>query len=124
MKPANFIAIIMLACLAQNALADEAFQKNVFSKRGRAAQINVWLSQGLIGEDDQGLLSVHGKSRGSIEAAVKDENAEREKNFKELSQKTGTTVMEQRKRFAKKRRKEIPKGSPVQEADGSWGTNI
>ena len=121
-KTIHFALAVLLAVLAQNAFAEEALtaKNEMYSQRGRLLQISKWLSERVLGENNEGLLVVRGKSKGSVERAIKDENEEREKMFKELSQKKGTTVMEQRKLYAKSRRKEAPKGSPVQEADGSW----
>lgn len=95
-------------------------QNRMLPKRARLVQIGSWLSEGILGESKEGLLVLRGKSRSSIERAMKEENEDREKDFKALSVKTGTPIAAQRKLYAKKRQQESPRGTPLQGADGLW----
>ena len=139
MKRSWKAAIFLLpALLMKNAFAEEALKsvppapkqtssgapadmKNkLYALRGRSVQVNIWLSQGFLGEGGEGLLVSRGTLGQSITAAMKEENADREAMFKSAAAKLGTTVMQQKKLYAKKRAAEAPVGSPIQQTDGSW----
>ena len=114
-------AVLAVLVLTQAAQAEEKAPRNpALHRRERRAQVNVWLSKGILGETNEGLLAVRGKAPSSAQEALKDENADRMNTFKEDSQKKSTPLAAQQKAFAAKRRKEIPAGSPIQQSDGSW----
>ena len=135
MRTTNILLGAMILTLTQGAFAKEAAQNpqaaaqppqasvpqhSSFSRRSRLIQIGGWLSEGVLGESNEGLLVLRGKALAGAEKAMKEENEEREKTFKALSVKTATTVASQKKLYAKKRRQESPVGSPLQNIDGSW----
>ena len=108
--------------LVQTAYAGDlepAVEEAALRRRDRKAQIASWLSQGAVGEDNQGLLMV----RGSADAqTVSAENADRSLIYEALAKKNGTSVGEIRKVYAERLRNDAPAGSPIQTPDGAWTT--
>jgi uncharacterized protein len=99
---------------------DPAIEDAALRRRGRKAEVEGSLSQGKAGENNLGLLE---SRSGADQTLVSAENSDRMIIYEALAQKNGTSVREIQKVYAEKLRANAPKGSPLQNADGSWGTN-
>lgn len=116
-NPAQHALASFLVQTAYAADLDPAVEAAALRRRDRKAQVEAWLSQGAVGEDNRGLLAV----RGTADAqAVAAENADRSLIYEALAKKNGTSVPEIQKVYAERLRNDAPSGAPVQTPDGAW----
>ncbi len=109
--------------LVQTAYAgdlDPAVEQAATRRRDRRSKIVSLESQGLVGENSAGLLTVRGSLDGSAQQAVDSENQDRSAIYQALAAKNGTAVEEIQKVYSERLRKDAPGGAPVQNPDGSW----
>ena len=119
-KPLAFADLLVQTAYAED--LDPAVEQAATRRRDRHAEITSWLSQGLIGENSSGLLTVRGAVDPSAQQNVDAENQDRSAIYQALAQKNKTSVEEIQKVYAERLRKDAPNGAPVQNPDGSWAT--
>ena len=99
---------------------DPAVEAAAIRRRDRRAQVQAFLAQGALGEDNRGLLSIRNSADPAAASASQAENSDREAIYQALASKNSTSVDEVRKVYAEKLRKQAPAGAPVQSPDGVW----
>lgn len=93
-------------------------------RRDRKDALVNWESQGVIGENNAGLVEVRDASRAdsSVESLVSAENSDRMVIYQGVAAKNGTSVADVQKIYAQRLQEDAPAGTPVQADDGSWKT--
>jgi len=86
----------------------------------RLPLINKMKAQGIIGEDNQGLLAPRGKLTPAQTKIINEENADRKKVYAMLARKNKIDAVTVGKLRAKQIAKKSKKGIYLQKADGSW----
>ena len=100
-------------------------QKAIDQRKDRWEKIKSLESKGVIGENNRGYTQVKniskaGQARKDVPDLVKKENEDRQQVYRYVSQKSGVTLQETEKLFAKSTRADAPTGTPVENAVGKW----
>ena len=100
-------------------------QKAIDQRKDRWEKIKSLESKGVIGENNRGYIQVRniskaGQARKDVPDLVKKENEDRQQVYRYVSQKSGVTLQETEKLFAKSTRADAPTGTPVENAVGKW----
>ena len=100
-------------------------QKAIDQRKDRWEKIKSLESKGVIGENNKGYvqarnISKAGEARKDVPDLVKKENEDRQEVYRYVSQKSGVTLEETEKIFAKSTRADAPTGTPVEDAVGKW----
>ena len=119
--------------LAQEVAAPEitnpAIRRIIASRGARVAEIDRFKSQGVLGENNQALLearelgSLALQDRAAVQKLVREENADRERMFKEIAAATGadlSTLPQIRSTYAQTLRQRARSGDWIQQAGGQW----
>ena len=109
--------------LVQTAYAgdlDPSVEEAALRRRDRKAQVEALLSQGVLGEDNRGLLAVRGAVDAAAEQTVAAENTDRTLIYGALAKKNGTSVGEIQKVYSERLHGNAPVGAPIQSPDGAW----
>ncbi|NNM29722.1 MAG: YdbL family protein [Akkermansiaceae bacterium] len=113
------LALAVLVCSAASASAEsEAAIKARMLKR--LPTIVSLAQRGAVGENNRGTLTPRGAMSGAESAAVRAENADRQAVYAIIAKKAGTSASVVGKQRAKQIRASAPKGTWVQNPDGSW----
>lgn len=107
-----------------------AIRKIVDSRAARLADVNKYKAQGVIGENNQGLVEPRDldslgdlKSRAEVQRLVKSENADREELYKEVAAAKGVELSQLgkiRETYAATLRDNARPGDWIQTPDGGW----
>lgn len=91
-------------------------------RRDRKPALTNWQQQGVIGENNAGLVEVRdpGRADPSVQGIVDAENADRMVIYNGVAAKNGTSVAEVQKIYAQRLQGDAPAGTPIQAVDGSW----
>jgi uncharacterized protein YdbL (DUF1318 family) len=92
-------------------------------RRDRRDALMHWQQQGVIGENNAGLVEVRDASKAdaSVEALVSAENSDRMVIYKGVAEKNGTSVGEVQNIYAQRLQEDAPVGTPLQDpGSGSW----
>ncbi|HCG77272.1 MAG: hypothetical protein COZ37_03885 [bacterium (Candidatus Ratteibacteria) CG_4_10_14_3_um_filter_41_18] len=98
-------------------------EKALASRKARFPQIKEYKRQGVIGENNEGLLEIRGNAEIQVQRLVKEENKDRMTIYQTLVQQNNMSpgqlkvIQEQ---FAATRRKRAKKGEWIQLPDGDW----
>ena len=119
--------------LAQDVAAPEitnpAIRQIVESRGKRVKAINAHKSTGVLGENQKALLEIRDlaslglRDRATVQKLVKEENADRERMFKEIAAATGTDLSQLpqiQATYAETLRSKARTGDWIQEPDGTW----
>ena len=119
---------------AQDVLSPEvsnpAIRRIIDSRAGRLDEIDSFKSDGVIGENNRGLLEIRSldavsdlRARATVQRLVKDENADREQLYREIASATGVDpgqIPRIQETYAATIRSQSRPGAWIQMPDGSW----
>jgi uncharacterized protein YdbL (DUF1318 family) len=95
-------------------------QEAVSGRKARLSRINQLLSQGVIGENNQGVLTIRKSADSETENLVSAENIDRETIYQDLALRNNASIDEIRIIYAEKMQVLAPAGSSIQDASGNW----
>ena len=126
-KPQSKLQNALFAFLVRDAHAGDLspeVEQAALRRRDRKDALVSWQSQGVIGENNAGLVEVRDASRAdaSVGTLVSAENSDRMVIYQGVAEKNGTTVTDVQKIYAQRLQEDAPAGTPVQADDGSWTT--
>ena len=126
-KPQSKLQNSLFAFLISDAHAGDLspeVEQAALRRRDRKDSLVNWQSQGVIGENNAGLVEVRDASRtdASVDSLVSTENSDRMVIYQGVAAKNGTSVADVQKIYAKRLQEDAPAGTPVQADDGSWNT--
>ena len=122
----SFLCFGIKEAYAQQGVAyPSEVQKAIDQRKDRWEKIKSLESKGVIGENNRGYIQVRniskaGQARKDVPDLVKKENEDRQQVYRYVSQKSGVTLEETEKLFAKSTRADAPTGTPVENAVGKW----
>lgn len=103
--------MLVTTAYAEGGLSAEATDA-AYRRRDRKAQLDAYLSQGVLGEGSDALVVVRGGDAGARSLA-EAENADRMIIYKAIAAKNGSSVGEVQKVYAERLRKDAPAGAAV-----------
>ena len=119
-----------LAQVAQPEITNPAIRKIIDSRSGRYNELRRYLDQGVLGENNKGLLEVRNlealtdlKARADVQRLVKAENADREELYKEIAAAKNVDLAQLPKiqeTYAATLRQNAKAGDWIQQPDGNW----
>ena len=110
-------------------ITNPAIRKIIESRGQRLPQLQPFKASGVLGENNQALLEIRElgslalQDRARVQKLVKDENADRERMFKEIAAATGADLSQLpkvRATYATTLRNQAERGEWIQMPDGSW----
>lgn len=118
------------AQVADPGVTSPAIRKIVESRASRVAQLDGYKGQGVIGENNQGLVEARNleslsdlKARADVQRLVKAENADREELYKEIAAAEGVDLSQLpriKQTYAETLRANAKPGHWIQTPDGAW----
>lgn len=118
------------AQVADPGVTSPAIRKIIDSRAARVAQLDAYKGQGVIGENNQGLVEARNleslsdlKARAEVQRLVKAENADREELYKEIAAAEGVDLAQLpriKETYAGTLRANAKPGHWIQTADGAW----
>ena len=95
----------------------------IMRRKARRSQIASLESNGVIGVNSLAMLEIRSRSAAdaSVEALVRDENADRMVIYKAIAKKNGTSIGDVQKLYLKRLQKHVPAGTPIEIVDESTG---
>ena len=126
-KPQSRLRDSLYAFIVRDAHAGDLspeVEQAALRRRDRKEALVSLQSQGVIGENNAGLVEVQDASGAdaSAESLVSDENSDRMVIYQGVAAKNGTSVADVQKIYAQRLQEDAPAGTPVQADDGSWKT--
>lgn len=115
--------------VANPEVLNPAIRRIIQSRRGRVQEIGRYKAGGVLGESNQALLVVRDlaalplQERATVQKLVKEENADRERMFREIAGATGVDsgqIPQIRTTYAETLRQKARSGEWIQMPDGSW----
>jgi uncharacterized protein YdbL (DUF1318 family) len=91
-------------------------------RRARYSQLVSMERQGVIGENNMGLVVVRKPGDASAGRLVDEENADRMVIYRGIAAKNNTSVESVQKVYAERLRNDAPAGTPIQTESGRWIT--
>lgn len=122
-KPGSFLWRGIAEAYAQGTALTPEAERAKAGRKARYAQIQELKSQGVVGENNQGLLTVRGEASSDVEGLVRAENADRDVIYGAIVQQSGASVEEigkVRREAAAGYRDRAQSGEWVQMPDGQW----
>ncbi len=110
-------------------MTNPTIQQIIQSRAGRVRELNRHKASGLLGESNTALVDIRDpqvlslQERAAVQKLVRDENADRERMFKEIAAATGTDLSQLpqiRERYARAPREHARSNDWIQMPDGSW----
>lgn len=110
-------------------ISNPAIRQIIASRGQRAGQIDDFKSQGVLGENKDALIEVRElgslalQQRAAVQKLVRDENADRERMFREIAAATNVDLAQLpriRETYAETLRQNAASGHWIQKADGQW----
>ena len=110
-------------------ITNPAIRKIVESRAARVRELRRYKTAGAVGENNQALVEIRRldalglQQRAAAQKLVRDENADRERMFKEIAAATGTDLSQLpriRATYATTLRQKARPGDWIQMPDGSW----
>jgi uncharacterized protein YdbL (DUF1318 family) len=111
-------------------VSNPAIRAIIGARAARVKQINDFKSQGVIGESNQALLEARSvdsisdlRQRAALQKLIKDENADRERLYKEVAAAEGVELSQLpriRQTYAETLRNNARAGDWIQLPDGNW----
>ena len=91
-------------------------------RRDRRPELVSWQSQGVVGENRNGLLEIRdaAQANDSLNALILAENSDRMIIYTNVAENNGTSVSDVQKVYALRLQGDAPGGTPVQAPDGTW----
>lgn len=124
------VAPAYAAEVAAPEVSSPAIRKIIDSRAARVADLDRYKAQGVIGENNQGLVEPRAletlpdlKARAEVQRLVKAENADREELYKEIAAAKGVDlaqITKIRETYASTLRDNAKTGDWIQLADGTW----
>jgi uncharacterized protein YdbL (DUF1318 family) len=112
-------------------ISNPAIRKIIESRAARVDELDKHKSRGVIGENNQALVEVLDLSslqlqeRAQVQKLVREENADRERMFKEIAAATGADLSQLpqiRSTYAETLRRNAKPGEKIQQPNGDWVT--
>jgi uncharacterized protein YdbL (DUF1318 family) len=107
-----------------------AIRKIIASRRARFPQLEPWLAQGVLGENNRALLDARAlqqvgdlRQRAEVQRLVREENADREQLFREIANAEGvdhSQLPRIQQTYAETLRRVARAGTWIQQPDGAW----
>jgi uncharacterized protein YdbL (DUF1318 family) len=120
----------MAQAVAQPEITNPAIRKIIDSRAARLADLRRYFDQGVIGENNKGLVEVRSrealsdlKARAEVERLVRAENTDREELYKEIAAAKNVDLSQLpriRETYAATLRQYATPGDWVQQPDGTW----
>lgn len=110
-------------------ITNPAIRQIITSRGARAPEIDRYKTQGVLGENKDALLEARDLSslplpqRAAVQKLIREENADRERMFKEIAAATGadlSTLPQIQATYAETLRQRARSGEWIQGADGQW----
>lgn len=121
---------VAYAQVADPGVTSPAIRKIIDSRAARVAQLDAFKNQGVIGENNQGLVEARNleslsdlKARAEVQRLVKAENADREELYKEIAAAEGVDLAQLpriKETYAETLRANAKAGQWIQTSDGAW----
>lgn len=116
-KIATLVSLLVIGSIV---LANAAWAQDLKSRmRARQPAINALKASGVVGENNQGFLTLL-KQQTDKKALVAAENKDRRKAYQIIAKQQGTTAGHVAKRRALQIAKKAKPGTMVQNANGKW----
>lgn len=119
-----------MAQVAQPEITNPAIRKIIDSRSARYNELRRYLDQGVLGENNKGLLEVRNlealtdlKARADVQRLVKAENADRQELYKEIAAAKNVDLAQLPKiqeTYAATLRQNAKAGDWIQQPDGNW----
>ena len=119
-----------MAQVAQPEITNPAIRKIIDSRSARYNELRRYLDQGVLGENNKGLLEVRNlealtdlKARADVQRLVKAENADRQELYKEIAAAKNVDLAQLPKiqeTYAATLRQNAKPGDWIQQPDGNW----
>ena len=119
-----------MAQVAQPEITNPAIRKIIDSRAARYNELRRYLDQGVLGENNKGLLEVRNlealtdlKARADVQRLVKGENADRQELYKEIAAAKNVDLAQLPKiqeTYAATLRQNAKPGDWIQQPDGNW----
>jgi uncharacterized protein YdbL (DUF1318 family) len=119
-----------MAQVAQPEITNPAIRKIIDSRSARYNELRRYLDQGVLGENNRGLLEVRNlealtdlKARADVQRLVKAENADRQELYKEIAAAKNVDLAQLPKiqeTYAATLRQNAKPGDWIQQPDGNW----
>lgn len=120
MKPSVKIMIFLLVASFLLSMAGSAWAKGIKERmRARLPEITALKSQGVVGENNQGYLTLL-KQPSSAKATLSAENQDRRTIYTAIAKKQGTTPELVGQRRALQIAQKANPGTMIQDANGKW----
>ena len=117
--------------VGEPAVMTPAIRKIIASRRARFPQLDAWLAQGVLGENNRALLEARDlqqvgdlRQRADVQRLLREENADREQLFREIANAEGvdhSQLPRIQQTYAETLRRVARPGTWVQQPDGAWG---
>jgi uncharacterized protein YdbL (DUF1318 family) len=122
--PQSMLDVFIGTAYAQDEL-DAAIKEAALRRKGRLAELQQLMAQGVIGEDKFGLLTVVGTGAASsgVEDLVAEENADRMTIYEELARKNSSPLEAIQELYASRLQSDAPPGTPIEVLDKATGTS-
>jgi len=119
-----------MAQVPQPEITNPAIRKIIDSRAGRYNELRRYLDQGVLGENNKGMLEVRNlealtdlKARADVQRLVKAENADRQELYKEIAAAKNVDLAQLPKiqeTYAATLRQNAKPGDWIQQPDGNW----
>ena len=115
--------------VAEPEISNPAIRRIVQSRAARVNQLNRYKSSGALGENNKALVQVRDlnalplQERAAVQKLVRDENADRDRMFKEIAAATGVDLSQLpriQETYARTLREKARRGDWIQLEDGRW----
>jgi uncharacterized protein YdbL (DUF1318 family) len=119
-----------MAQVAKPEIENPAIRKIIDSRSARFNELRKYFDQGVLGENNKGLIEVRAldaiadlKARADVQRLVRAENADREELYKEIAAAKNVDLAQLpriRETYAATLRQNAKSGDWIQQADGTW----